>query len=401
MARLGQWRWLIYLLVMAGAAFLFFRLSIQHKFFDLNIYRHAVRFWTGGNELYDYAQPDFLQGFLYFTYPPIAAILLLPFGFIPLGTAGAIFTIGSIVAVFFTTKWLLEAERLKISLLGIALLAVPLILIIEPMRENLNLGQINMLLITLIVFDLLKLGRWKGVGVGLATALKLFPGIFIVYFLVTRQWRAAIVSSATAAAATLLAAAIAPRASWDFWTQALWDTARVGRTDYTGNQSLLGLLSRLVAPSEPDRVIWIVLALAVATFGLYRAERATRAGDIVTALALTGLVAGLISPITWPHHLYWFVPALISVFACALDRGSRSPLWLLFIGGYAVSVLGVISLVNWGVEAIPTDTPWLFMQRNAFVLLSFVLLIFTPIRHYSTPHEDSTDLSDLGHSSTL
>jgi len=258
-----------------------------------------------------------------------------------------------------------------------------------------------MLLIILILFDLLKLDRWKGVGVGLATALKLFPGIFIVYFLVTRQWRAAAVSSITAAGATLLSAAISPSASWDFWTHALWDTTRVGRTDYTGNQSLLGLLSRLVAPAEPNRVIWIVLALAVAAFGLFRAERATRAGDIVTALALTGLVGGLISPITWPHHLYWFVPALISVFACALDRGPRSPLWLLLIGGYLVSLFGVVSLVNWGVEAVPTDTLWLFLERNAFVLLSFVLLIFTPIRHYSTRQEDSTDLSDLGHSSNL
>ncbi|HZM77146.1 MAG TPA: glycosyltransferase 87 family protein [Candidatus Limnocylindrales bacterium] len=399
--RVRQWQWLIYVLMTGVSVALFFRLAIPHKFFDLDIYRHAVRWWAGGHELYDYAQPDFLQGFLYFTYPPFAAILLVPFGFVPLGVAGAIFTIGSVAAIFFTTKWLFEAERLRFSLLAIAFVAVPLIVLIEPMRENIMLGQINMVLITLIVFDLLKLDRWKGVGVGLATALKLFPGIFIVYFLVTRQWRAAIVSSATAAGATLLAAAISPRASWEFWTQALWDTARVGRTDYTGNQSLLGLLSRLVAPAEPDRVIWVVLAVAVGVFGLFRAQRATRAGDIVTAMALTGLVAGLISPITWPHHLYWFVPALISVFAGALDRGFRSPLWFLLIGGYLVSVLGVVSLVNWGVAAVPTDTPWLFLERNAFVLLSCVLLIFTPIRHYSTHHEDSTDLSDLGHSSSL
>lgn len=409
--RVRQWRWLIYLLVTAGAAFLFFRLAIPHKFFDLNIYRHGVRWWTSGHELYEYAQPDFLQGYLYFTYPPFAGILLVPFGFIPLGVAGAIFTIGSIVAVFFTTKWLFEAERLRLtgkptggprfSLLTIAFVAVPLILIIEPMRENIMLGQVNMLLTTLIVFDLLKLKEWRGVGVGLATALKLYPGIFIVYFLVTRQWRAAAISSATAAAATLVAAAIAPRASLDFWIKALWDTARVGRGDYTGNQSILGLLSRLVAPSEPNRLAWIVIALAVAAFGLMSAERATRAGDIVTAMALTGLVGGLISPITWPHHLYWFVPALISVFACSLDRGWRSPLWLLFLGGYVVSVLGVVSLVNWGVEAVPTDTPSLFLARNAFVLLSFVLLIFTPIRHYPGRHADSTDLSDLGHSSNL
>ncbi|HEX6681648.1 MAG TPA: glycosyltransferase 87 family protein [Candidatus Limnocylindrales bacterium] len=381
-------RWPAYLLVTGGAVAVFFWLAIPHKFFDLAIYRHAMQWWADGNDLYDYAQPDFLQGFLYFTYPPFAAILLFPFGFLPVGVSGVIFTVGSIAAIAVTTKWLFDAARLPLWPLAVLFIAVPLIVIIEPMRENIMLGQINMLLIVLILFDVLKLDRWKGVGVGLATALKLFPGIFIVYFLVTRQWRAAIISSITAAAATLLAAAIAPRASWDFWTSALWDTTRVGRTDYTGNQSLLGLLSRLVAPAEPNRVIWIVLAAVIAAFGLWRAARATGAGDLVTAIALTGLVGGLISPITWPHHLYWFVPALISVLACAWDRGPRSPLWLLLLGGYLVSVLGVVSLVDWGAAAVPTDTPWLFLERNAFVLLSCVLLAFVPIRNYPSRTAD-------------
>jgi alpha-1,2-mannosyltransferase len=225
--------WLVYLLVTAACVLLFFQLATPHRFFDLKIYMHAMQWWARGNELYDYAQPDFLQGKLYFTYPPFAAILLFPFAFVPIWLSAALFTIGTVIGVAYTTKWLFEAKRLPHWPL-----AVPLVLLIEPMREGIMQGQINMLLIVLIVLDFLKLGpKWRGIGVGLATALKLFPGIFIVYFIVTRQWRAAIISSLTAAAATLLSAVIAPQASWDFWTFALWDTTRVGRTDYTGNQS--------------------------------------------------------------------------------------------------------------------------------------------------------------------
>ena len=69
-----------------------------------------------------------------------------------------------------------------------------------------------------------------------------------------RPWRAR-----RRPAATLLAAAVAPRASWHFWTDALWATDRVGRTDYTGNQSLQGLLARLVAPDQPAGLLWLLL----------------------------------------------------------------------------------------------------------------------------------------------
>jgi alpha-1,2-mannosyltransferase len=242
-----------------------------------------------------------------------------------------------------------------------------------------------MLLVLLIMLDLLVLGprgsRWAGVGIGVATALKLIPGLFIVYLLITRQWRAAFTAMGAATAVTLLSAAVAPRASWDFWAGALWDTARVGRLDYTGNQSLQGMLARLVAPEQPAKWLWLLLALAVLVFGMWRAARAGLAGDPVAALALTGLVSGLISPITWPHHLYWFVPAIVALVAAGLRaRDGRRWGWLaLAAATYAVCLVGVVSVVDWGVAAVPTDTVGLFLARNAYVLLSLALVAVLPI----------------------
>jgi alpha-1,2-mannosyltransferase len=280
-----------------------------------------------------------------------------------------------------TTVWIFRALRLEFRWI---IFAIPLVLITEPMRETIPLGQINMLLVLLVLMDLLVLGprksRWMGIGIGIATAIKLLPGIFIVYLLLTRQWRAAITSIVTAAAATVITAVVAPRASWDYWTDALWDTTRVGRTDITGNQSMLGLLHRLVAPDEPNRVIWLVLVLAVLAFGLWRAVAAHRNGNEVAALAITGLVAGLVSPITWPHHLYWFVPALLAALAARA--------WLLAIGGYLVAVFGVVSVIDYGVAAQPTDSIGEFLARNAFTLLSLLLIAFVPIRHYPTAGPD-------------
>lgn len=360
-----------------------------HDFFDLKIYMSAMRWWADGHPLYDYAQPDRVQGELYFTYPPFAALLLRPFAALPVEAVIDISTIGSAVAIGVTSWWLVAplAERRGAPRWFAAGIAIPLVFAIEPTRETLTFGQINMLLVVLVLADLLiavpRNWRWAGVGIGLATAIKLFPGIFIVYLLATRRWRAAITACAAAAGATLLAAAVAPRDSWQFWTRELWGTDRVGRTDYTGNQSLLGLLSRLWAPEDPSRLLWIALVALVFGYGMWRAAAAGRAGDQVAGLALTGLVAALISPITWTHHVYWFVPALVVLVDAGLPapgRRARPELLGLALVGYATIVYGVVSFIEWGVAREPTDSVDEFLLRNAYVLLAALLIAVLPTR---------------------
>lgn len=380
----------------------------RHDFYDLKIYLNAMRWWAEGNPLYDYVQPDVVQGELYFTYPPFTALLLRPFAALSDVATATVFTVGSLLAVVVTTVWLVTpiARRRGLPRWWLAGLAVPLVVLIEPTRETIFLGQINMLLVVLILADLLfavpQRSRWAGVGIGLATAIKLFPGIFIVYLLVTRRWRAALVSCVAAAGATLLAAAVLPAESWRFWTQELWSTDRVGRSDYTGNQSLQGLLGRLVAPDEPSRLVWLTLVAVVAGYGLWRAARAVRAGDELAGLTLTGLVAALIAPITWPHHVYWFVPALILLVDAAVRQprqpdAARQPAAPVVRSGvrstgaalvaavtFAVLVFGVVSLIDWGHDKVPTDDPATFLLRNLYVLTAALLLVSLPIRHHST-----------------
>jgi hypothetical protein len=297
-----------------------------------------------------------------------------------------------VLAVVFTTRWLVlpVIARHGLPRTFTLVAAVLLVLAVESIRETITFGQINMLLVVLILADLLfavpQARRWAGVGVGLATALKLFPGIFIVYLLATRRWRAAAVASATAAAATLLAAAIAPRDSWRFWTQELWDTERVGRTDIVGNQSLFGLLSRFTAPEKPDRLLWLLLVTAVAVYGLWRATRAARAGDALTGLTLAGLVGALASPITWTHHIYWFVPAVVLLVDAALsadrpDEAGRRWWWsTIALVTTAVIVYGVVTFQKWGAGVIRTHDPVDFVAQNTYVLLGLLLLTALPIR---------------------
>ncbi|MEV4820651.1 glycosyltransferase family 87 protein [Micromonospora sp. NPDC049274] len=369
--------------------------GLNHKFLDLKIYMSAVDWWRVGHPLYDYAQPDRVQGELYFTYPPFSALLLWPFGLLKLSATVTIFTVLTVLAVVVTTRWLVTPviARHHLPRTFTLIVAVLLVLAVESTRETITFGQINMLLVVLILADLLfavpQARRWAGIGVGLATALKLFPGIFIVYLLATRRWRAAAVASATAAAATLLAAAIAPGDSWRFWTRELWDNDRVGRTDYVGNQSLFGLLSRFTAPEKPAHLLWLLWLLmvaVVAVYGIRRAARAARGGDLLTGLTLTGLVGALVSPITWTHHIYWFVPAVVLLVDAVLSTGRpdevRRRRWLagLALGTAALIIYGVVTFQDWGTAAVRTHGPVDFVLQNTYVLLSLLLLVALPVR---------------------
>ncbi|GAA3280346.1 MULTISPECIES: glycosyltransferase family 87 protein [Dactylosporangium] len=352
----------------------------RHDWFDLGIYRQAVNWWLDGHDLYDYTKPDDTQGQLGFTYPPFGALVLVPFAVLPWLGAVILYSVITIAAVAVTTYWLLapEARRKGWELPFALVLALTVISTLEPIRENYTFGQINMVLVVLILADLLVLlprgSRWAGVLIGLAAAIKLTPAIFIVYLLLSRRYRAGLTAIVSAAVASLVALAIGPRASIDFWTDALWKGEGLGNAAYTFNQSFYGMLARLTEPHEPNRLIWAGLVLLALGFGLWRARAAALAGDEVVGLTITGIVGCLVSPITWVHHIYWFVPAMIVLAAV------RRRAWL--AGVIAVTV--GLGLVSWFEQGLPLD-PWShgvqgFIIKNWYLLLMVALLFALPIR---------------------
>jgi alpha-1,2-mannosyltransferase len=365
----------------------------RHHFLDLRIYVNAMRWWHDGHPLYAFAHDDPIQGRLGFTYPPFAALVLAPLGLIGFRASVLLFWTGSAAAVVVTTFWLVKpiAQKHKKPLWFATLLAVPLVSTLEPIRETVNFGQINMLLVLLVLTDLLIVApRWPrlaGIGIGIAAAIKLTPAIFIVYLLITRRWRAAFTATATATGATLLAAAVAWDDSWHFWTAALWETGRVGHTDRIANQSILGMLARLSDPAEPGRLLWLGLVVVMAGFGLWRARRAALAGDEVVGLTVTGFVGGLASPITWPHHLFWFVPALL-VLVDVAATGTRKRIGLFVLAGlcWASVTVSVISLFELGLSKrlFAHGLPG-FLIVNWYVLLTAVLIVALPVRGRAVP----------------
>lgn len=372
-----------------------------YNFFDMKIYHGAAVWWASGNDLYEFIAPRTTLGF---TYPPFAGLVMTPIAYVPMAVAGWLNVIASVGALAVVLTALLRpiVDRLGWSLRYTVAIATPAAIALEPVRETLGYGQVNLLLFGLVMADLVALrwqsrrgggqrtgdgplrrfwlsGAWAGVGIGLATSVKLTPALFIFYLLVTRQWRAALTAIGTALAVTFGTFAIAGRESMTYFTRVLWETERVGAADMTPNQSLAGVLARLYDSIETPGLLWLSFALVVLAVGISRASNAHAEGDELTAFALVGLTTNVISPISWTHHLVWVIPAIVVLADAAIRRRSASRA-LVRPGGPSIAQPGLTGMAS---LRAPIWFPRLTGFRHATVALGlYLLFLISPVWPY-------------------
>jgi alpha-1,2-mannosyltransferase len=281
---------------------------------DLQVYREGAYSLVNGRQVYDWLTdaPQYLP----FTYPPFAALIGTPLLLAPFRAVGWIWTGVQLALLWFCTglafRAFLERAGARRGLLQGAVAA--LLVQLQPMQDSIRYGQVNALLVALCLADVVRRrdGWWpRGSLVGLATAIKLTPAVFFVHWIVVRRWRVLAASVTTAVGATVVTALYAPSASMAYWTDALLDPGRLGPNADTANQALRGMLLRTGLPEGPSLTLtWGVCVLVVAFAGYSIAARLERLGDPVGVVAAMGMLAFLLSPVSWIHHMWWGVPAI-------------------------------------------------------------------------------------------
>jgi alpha-1,2-mannosyltransferase len=280
---------------------------------DLRIYDWGGLVARHSGNLYGPAYPGQPTGF---TYPPAAALVFSVLTYLPLTVlkaAAHAATVADLTMVIWLTWGALGYPRSRARLGGTMVIAAAAIWS-EPVQQTLAYGQINVVLMLLIVADLSLAGqvRCKGVGVGLAAGIKLTALIFIPYLLLTRRFRAAGTALATFTATIALAWVWLPAQSATYWAGRLFlDSGRLGNGAYVGNQSLRGMVLRLAGSGRPAAGIWAVAVVIVAACGLLLAAAAARRGREVAGLLICALTGLMISPVSWSHHWVWVAPALV------------------------------------------------------------------------------------------
>jgi alpha-1,2-mannosyltransferase len=309
---------------------------------DLGVYRSGglivrhVRPWYDphlASPLYDW--PGYTNLHLKFTYPPFAAVVfavvsLIPWRVLP-PLSVAVNIAALLAALWFTFGGL--GYRRGLTRLGATVLTAAAVFWTEPVIRTLYLGQVNLVLMALIIWDLCQPDTrrsgasrwWKGAGVGVAAGIKLVPLIFIPYLLATRRFRAAAVACVAFAATVATGFVVAPADSARWWLHGLFlNGGRTGFVGWEGNQSLRALLTRLAGSVAGAGPVWLAVALVTAVAGLACAALLDRAGHQMPGLLACALTGLLISPISWDHHWVWVVPG-VAVAAAYAVRAMRAP----------------------------------------------------------------------------
>jgi alpha-1,2-mannosyltransferase len=151
----------------------------------------------------------------------------------------------------------------------------------------------------------------RGVLVGLAIALKLTPAVFLLYFVLRRDIRAALVAVASFGAATLVGFALAWNDSCQYWTATVRDTDRIGDATLNTNQNAAGALARLGLGAGTHFVLWTAACVAVLGLTVWAVRRVLAAGDPTLALVCVALFGLVVSPVSWSHHWVWGLPAVV------------------------------------------------------------------------------------------
>jgi alpha-1,2-mannosyltransferase len=325
------------------------------SWYDLNVYNDAGLITR---ELPSYLYSWELKSGVQFTYTPFAAVVFAVGSLIRLVTLQWIMTVASVASIPVTIWLTLGAMgRRGIPRASVTLALSAVALWIEPVIKALFLGQIELLLLLLVVRDLTLQDKrwWKGIGIGLAAGIKLVPLLLIPYLLLAGKIRQALVATAAFAGTIIIGFIVLPGPSASYWLTGYFvRPGRTGGVDSLVNQSILGAIARMYGSVVHAQAPWLPVAIAVAAIGLVAAAMLSRTGKEVPAWVLIGITALLVSPISWDHHWVWIIP------------------FLAMLAGYAMTArrlaarIGLIAavLVTAGVMG---SWPWRYSGPQAFI----------------------------------
>lgn len=379
---------------------------------DIDIYQMGGQTWLDGRPLYLgdvlFHTPIGLN--LPFTYPPLAAIVFCPFAWLHMPAASVAITVLTLVLLIVSTVIVLT--RLDVwntsALVGgpawlrrwwLAVVVVaPASIWLEPIASNFAFGQINVVLMTLVIADCVpRRTPWpRGLLLGLGIALKLTPAVFLLYFLVRRDFRSALTALTSFASATLVGFILAWSDSWEYWTHTVHHTDRIGSAALNTDQNIAGALARTGLSEHLRFLLWVGLCLAVLALTVWAMRRVLQAGEATLAVICVALFGLMVSPVSWSHHWVWALPTLL-VTAVLGWRRRNIALGVVTAAGVALMVWEPLELMpkhheetaNWWRQLLGMSYVW-------WALAVIIIAGLTVTTRVSTRDAQARNDSDAG-----
>ncbi len=342
---------------------------------DVHIYRDGA--WRILHHQPLYTESTVL-GLLY-TYTPFSTLAFIPLAMLAWSWVTNTWLVLNLIVLFgcVLMSWRLLGYRINARLLAVSALLATTCGFIEPVRTTLFYGQINLVLMLLVLWDFSRpeSSRSRGIGVGLAAGIKLVPLYFVVQFAALRQWRSAVTAALVFATTIIVSWVLLPVDSREYWTSTFFQSNRISDDMHPSNQSIRGVIAHLMHGPAPVW-LWVLIAGAVALVSLVVTVGLYRHGERLLAITLAGLTSCAVSPYSWGHHWVWFIPLLVYL----VHKAQTSPRWWfgaaalwLWIGAWAYHYSE--SYVSIGLFLLP---PWWLVAPlliNGYVIAYGIVLV--------------------------
>lgn len=270
--------------------------------YDLAVYRHGAQDLLAGRDVYLRVTD---RGH-YFVYPPLAALLFVPLLALPVGVDLVVWDVVLVLALVLGGGRLLRVAGVPAARVPTAL---ALVVVSDPFREALVLGQVSPLVVLALVGGAVLAGRsprWGGALVGAAAAVKVTPALVVLLAVARplRRWVGwAVVSGG---ALTLVGALVAPPSWRSYFLGLLWQSSRVAQPGTPSNNSLAGAFAHAGLAASPSLALGSALSVVLLVLVALRVRRSTLAAPDRSTRWRLGLLVSLLtclaSPVTWSHH---------------------------------------------------------------------------------------------------
>jgi hypothetical protein len=294
---------------------------------DFWILFKGTRDWARGGSLYDLVAVQTNHFGHVFKVPPFYGMLFLPF----------VFQSGEVIlqyqrilnTVLIVLSCLIWCRMWGIRLLSLGAAGMLILLNFRAIADVLAFGQIDLVLLTLMILTLYCVRReWDilaGVLLALAALFKLYPVILLGFFFVKGQWRVLIGFALGMLVFNGIAVAVM---GWEMHRIYLLEVIPGinGTTAYADNQTFAGFVARFIASPKAAEIVHnpliSLLYTAVAglsmAFACYLSLRDAKPTSTTYTLqfGLFLLMMVLVVPAAWMHYQ----TLLLIVFACFVQH---------------------------------------------------------------------------------
>lgn len=359
---------------------------------DFNVWINAARHWLDTGLLYDVPQiAGDVFGYVY-KYPPFYVMLFMPFvnyDNMQLIQYFRIFNMMLVIIALVLWLRMLRAHPLWWFVVFIFTLNY------QPLFDTLSYGQSDVLFLAgfTVILYAIHVGHDKFAGVLLAvlTLCKVYPVIFVVFFVIKRQWDVLIGFLIGLIACNAVSIAVI---GWDIHVQYILSVLPIigGTTSWIDNQTIAGFLARwydnpfalnrftLHSIEQIARIISYLLSALVCVITFRDTPARSSAYALQYSLFIVLMVVAV--PVAWMHYATMLLLVFLIVFWHFYSRNITLRLASAFALSYALVAFGDFRSFNY-----PADLGIVTIIMSSYkfygMLLLFIMLLYSTWHHTS------------------